>query len=230
MDYRGVNPARARTTPGTATSLSTEFRGAAVWWTSVVRENSQGQQGAHTRQCQRLTFHKHDRYLVVDEYLPHVRRKGHEILFSNHRRRRLYTNNKSGDSFQINYRAWSYTDFDHPTTFDMSAMDTAKKREIIDDLDASIYRRAGKPWKRGYLLYSPPGTGKSTMIAAMTNYLDYDIYDVELTVVKDNNNLHRLLIETTSKSIIVIEHIDCCLDGLTSPATARRHASTEVPP
>jgi SpoVK/Ycf46/Vps4 family AAA+-type ATPase len=106
-------------------------------------------------------------------------------------------------------------------------MDTARKREIIDDLDAfrsdrDFYRRAGKPWKRGYLLHGPPGTGKSTMIAAMANYLDYDIYDVELTVVKDNNDLRRLLIETTSKSIIVIEDIDCSLDLTGDRAATQR--------
>uniref|UniRef100_M8AZT5 Mitochondrial chaperone BCS1 n=1 Tax=Aegilops tauschii TaxID=37682 RepID=M8AZT5_AEGTA len=43
------------------------------------------------------------------------------------------------------------------------------------------YAKVGKAWKRGYLLYGPPGTGKSTMIAAMANFLDYDIYDLELT-------------------------------------------------
>lgn len=67
-------------------------------------------------------------------------------------------------------------------------------------------------WKRGYLLYGPPGTGKSTMISAMANLLDYDIYDLELTTVKDNSELRKLLIETTGKSIIVIEDIDCSLD------------------
>ncbi|KAL5221250.1 hypothetical protein ABZP36_025963 [Zizania latifolia] len=206
--------------------VTDEFQGATVWWTSVVRENSQGQQRSHTRSCQRLTFHHRHRRLVVDEYLPHVRRKGREILFSN-RRRRLYTNNKSADPFRHDFKAWSYIDFDHPTTFDTLAMDMAKKREIMEDLDAfrnskDFYWRAGKPWKRGYLLYGPPGTGKSTMIAAMANYLDYDIYDVELTVVNNNNDLRKLLIETTSKSIIVIEDIDCSLD-LTGDRAARQH-------
>ncbi|KAG8052009.1 hypothetical protein GUJ93_ZPchr0001g32366 [Zizania palustris] len=205
--------------------VSDEFQGVTVWWTSVVQENSQGQQASHTRSCQRLTFHHRHRRLVLHEYLPHVRRKGREILFSN-RRRRLYTNNKSVDSYRYDYKAWSYINFDHPTTFDTLALDMAKKRDIMDDLDAfrnnkDFYRRAGKPWKRGYLLYGPPGTGKSTMIAAMANYLDYDIYDVELTVVNNNNDLRRLLIETTSKSIIVIEDIDCSLD-LTGDRAARQ--------
>jgi hypothetical protein len=50
------------------------------------------------------------------------------------------------------------------------------------------------------------------MIAAMANYLDYDVYDIELTSVRTNTDLRKLFIETTSKSIIVIEDIDCSLD------------------
>ncbi|XP_066393622.1 AAA-ATPase At3g28610-like [Miscanthus floridulus] len=195
--------------------VADEFRGVSLWWSSVVERDVQGQRKAD-RRFQRLTFHLRHRGVVVDEYLPHVRRQGREIRFSN-RRRRLYTNCKSRHSYINEYMSWSYIDFDHPTTFDTLAMDRAKKRDIMDDLDTfrnsrEFYRRAGKPWKRGYLLYGPPGTGKSTMVAAMANYLDYDIYDVELTVVHTNSDLRRLIIETTSKSIIVIEDIDCTLD------------------
>ncbi|CAL5089063.1 unnamed protein product [Urochloa decumbens] len=201
------------------------FRGVSLWWTSVVGTDVQGQRQGR-RRFLRLTFHLSRRRLVVDEYLPHVRRCGREILFSN-RRRRLYTNSKSRDVYTYEYKSWSYIDFDHPTTFDTLAMDRAKKKEIIDDLDAfrknkDFYRRTGKPWKRGYLLYGPPGTGKSTMVAAMANYLDYDIYDVELTVVSTNTDLRKLLIETTSKSIIVIEDIDCSLDLTGDRARQRR--------
>ncbi|RLN34611.1 hypothetical protein C2845_PM03G22480 [Panicum miliaceum] len=51
-------------------------------------------------------------------------------------------------------KPWSYVNFDHPTTFQTLAMEPAKKKEIMDDLDAfrnsrDFYRRAGKPWKRG---------------------------------------------------------------------------------
>ncbi|KAJ6706805.1 NUCLEOSIDE TRIPHOSPHATE HYDROLASE SUPERFAMILY PROTEIN putative-RELATED [Salix viminalis] len=74
------------------------------------------------------------------------------------------------------------------------------------------YAKIGKAWKRGYLLYGPPGTGKSSMIAAMANLLDYDVYDIELTTIKDNSELRKLLIDTKGRSIIVIEDIDCSLD------------------
>lgn len=96
-------------------------------------------------------------------------------------------------------------------------MDPAKKQEIIDDLiifsmSRDYYMKIGKPWKRGYLLYGPPGTGKSSMIAAMAKLLNYDIYDLELTAVKDNSELKKLLQDTSNKSITVIEDVDCSLD------------------
>uniref|UniRef100_A0A0A9CLP9 AAA+ ATPase domain-containing protein n=1 Tax=Arundo donax TaxID=35708 RepID=A0A0A9CLP9_ARUDO len=135
------------------------------------------------------------------------------------RQRKLFTNISTHQWSDGGYvsSAWSHVVFEHPKTFDTLAMDPARKKEIKDDLDMfkngkDYYARVGKAWKRGYLLYGPPGTGKSAMIAAMANYLDYDIYDIELTSVHSNTDLRRLFIETTSKSIIVIEDIDCSLD------------------
>lgn len=74
------------------------------------------------------------------------------------------------------------------------------------------YAKIGRAWKRGYLLYGPPGTGKSTLIAAIANFLNFDIYDLEPTAVRDNTDLRKLFMQITSQSIIVIEDIDCSLD------------------
>lgn len=84
-----------------------------------------------------------------------------------------------------------------------------KKKEIMDDLltfskAKEYHARIGKAWKHGYLLYGPPGTSKLTMIAAIANFLNYDVYDLELTAVKNNSDLRKLLIETPSMLIIVI--------------------------
>ncbi|KAH6766311.1 P-loop containing nucleoside triphosphate hydrolases superfamily protein [Perilla frutescens var. hirtella] len=92
-----------------------------------------------------------------------------------------------------------------------------RKEEIIDDLlyfskSQDYYKKAGKAWKRGYLLLGPPGTGKSMMVTAMVNLLKYNVYDIELTAIKNYTELRKLLINTTSKSIIMSEDIDCSLD------------------
>ncbi|CAN6199200.1 unnamed protein product [Urochloa humidicola] len=94
-------------------------------------------------------------------------------------------------------------------------MDPALKLTIIADLDRFLkrkeyYRRIGKAWKRGYLLYGPPGTGKSSLIAAMANYLRFDLYDLDISRVGGNRSLQKLLTAMPNKSILVIEDIDCC--------------------
>ncbi|XP_047069510.1 AAA-ATPase At3g28580-like isoform X1 [Lolium rigidum] len=204
------------------------FRGATVWWlaySTPPREDNApsywggGRAARADRRFYRLFFLERHRDLVLGEYLPHVRREGRAVMVKN-RQRKLFTN-LSGDGYDADgmwsESVWSHVVFEHPKTFATLAMDPAKKKEVIDDLDAfrkgkDYYARVGKAWKRGYLLYGPPGTGKSTMIAAMANHLDYDVYDIELTSVRTNTDLRKLFIETTSKSIIVIEDIDCSLD------------------
>ncbi|KDP26781.1 hypothetical protein JCGZ_17939 [Jatropha curcas] len=110
---------------------------------------------------------------------------------------------------------WGSINLDHPSTFETLAMDPILKQELVDDLDRFVkrkdfYKRVGK--KRGYLLYGPPGTGKSSLIAAMANYLKFDIYDLELTSLHGNSDLRRLLTATANRSKLVIEDIDCSID------------------
>lgn len=137
-----------------------------------------------------------------------IRRKNQDRL--------LYTNSRGG-SLDSRGHPWESVPFKHPSTFETLAMDPKTKREIMDDLmdfanGQNFYQKTGRAWKRGYLLYGPPGTGKSSMIAAMANYLGYDIYDLELTEVHTNSELRKLLMKTSSKSIIVIEDIDCSIN------------------
>ncbi|MED6148683.1 hypothetical protein PIB30_055217 [Stylosanthes scabra] len=102
-------------------------------------------------------------------------------------------------------------------TFNTLAIDSKLKKEIMDDLDKFLngkefYKRTGKAWKRGYLLYGPPGTGKSSLIAAMANYLNYHIYDLDLTGIYNNMNLKDLVLGISNRCILVIEDIDCTIE------------------
>lgn len=102
----------------------------------------------------------------------------------------------------------------------------------MDDLKAfskgkEFYQKIGRAWKRGYLLHGPPGSGKSSLIAAMSNFLCYDVYDLELSKVSDNSELRALLIQTTNRSIIVIEDIDCSID-LTGDRLAKTRGELSI--
>ncbi|CAK9193319.1 unnamed protein product [Sphagnum jensenii] len=182
------------------------FEGVKVWWThstkKVGKDDEQREDNKYT-----LKMYRKNKDFVMNSYLPHVianamehKRQVQELfLFSNRSHR------------------WDCHTFKHPSTFDTLAMDPCVKSRVKSDLQAfmagqTFFHKVGRAWKRGYLLYGPPGTGKSSMIAAMANYLKYNIYDLELTQVEDNSTLKDLLVNTTSKSIIVIEDIDCSLE------------------
>ncbi|KAB1216698.1 putative mitochondrial chaperone BCS1-B [Morella rubra] len=199
--------------------VTDEFRGIKIRWAST-KATTETQPISFLpppgKRFYKLTFHKKHRETITKSYLDHVLKEGKEIRVRN-RQRKLYTNCPTEKWPSYKQRMWSSIVFEHPAKFETIAMEPEKKQEIIDDLltfskSKDFYAKIGKAWKRGYLLHGPPGTGKSSMIAAMANLLNYDIYDLELTAVKDNTELRKLLIETTGKSIIVIEDIDCSLD------------------
>ncbi|XP_019169429.1 PREDICTED: AAA-ATPase At3g50940-like [Ipomoea nil] len=167
----------------------------------------------------RLIFHKKHKNMVLDSYFPFILNESNKVkeerktlkiyTMNSEHMRRVYSS--SGDY------TWNSINLDHPSTFETLAIDPELKKTIMEDLDRFVrrrdyYRKVGKAWKRGYLLYGPPGTGKSSLIAAMANYLKFDIYDLELTGIHANSELRRILLATGNRSILVVEDIDCSLD------------------
>ncbi|CAN1778149.1 AAA-ATPase ASD, mitochondrial [Linum perenne] len=199
--------------------VTDDFRGVSLVWS---KESSTSKSYLSVKKrFYKLTFNRKHRDLVTGDYIKHVTEEGNAIELHN-RQRKLYANgngNRMMSRVGSETAYWSHIPFNHPASFHTLAIDPVRKKEIMDDLVAftkseEYYARIGKAWKRGYLLYGPPGTGKTTMIAAIANFLNYDIYDLELTAVKNNTDLRKLLIEVSSKAIVVIEDIDCSL-GIT---------------
>ncbi|KQK06019.1 hypothetical protein BRADI_2g23906v3 [Brachypodium distachyon] len=106
--------------------VADEFEGVTMWWSAVAGNNRNSYE---PDKCCRLTFHERHRRLVVEDYLPHVRRTGQEVTFRN-RPRRLYSNKADITYISSREDVWSYIEFNHPTTFDTLAMDPAKKKKM----------------------------------------------------------------------------------------------------
>ena len=126
-----------------------------------------------------VSFHRRHKDKALGSYLPHVVATAKAIK----------DRQRSLKMHMVEYDAWTAVDLRHPSTFDTLAMDDKLKSSVIEDLQRFVrrkdyYRRIGRAWKRGYLLYGPPGTGKSSLVAAMANYLHFNLYDLDLSEVR----------------------------------------------
>ncbi|KAG7633979.1 AAA-type ATPase N-terminal domain [Arabidopsis suecica] len=156
-----------------------------------------------------LSFRKKFKNMVLESYLPFVVEQAASIK-QKFKTLKIFT----VDSYSVE---WTSVTLDHPSTFRTLALDPEVKKNLVEDLDRFVqrkgfYGRVGKAWKRGYLLYGPPGTGKSSLIAAIANHLNFDIYDLDLTSLNNNAELRRLLMSTANRSILVVEDIDCSIE------------------
>ncbi|KAJ8770769.1 hypothetical protein K2173_021416 [Erythroxylum novogranatense] len=178
----------------------------------------------------RVSFPKKHKNMVLQSYFPHIVKEAKSIKREK-RTPKIFTvdyNNRYGNP-------WGAMNLDHPSNFDTLALDMKVKDTILKDLEMFVkrkdyYVKVGKAWKRGYLLYGPPGTGKSSLIAAMANYLNFDIYELELTEVRSNSHLKRLLLATANRSILVVEDIDCTIEFHDRFAESRNAQTRRNPP
>ncbi|KAL2331360.1 hypothetical protein Fmac_018941 [Flemingia macrophylla] len=198
--------------------VNDEFEGVRLRWKFVCRQAESSPRRHHDMNASLrseiryyvVSFPKKHKQKIFGSYLPYVMERAKAIKQEN-AAVKLHTIDYGG------YWKVPGVTFSHPMTFETLAIDAELKREVVNDLNRFVkgkefYKRTGKAWKRGYLLYGPPGTGKSSLIAAMAYHLNYDIYDLDLTAARDNNELKNLILSMSNRSILVIEDIDCTIN------------------
>ncbi|GLT68710.1 hypothetical protein SLA2020_409160 [Shorea laevis] len=178
--------------------------------------NSSGSHLDEVQYSYQLKCKRSDREKVMTEYLPHIAVKAQNILS---RRENLQI-------YPCDTGRWNPAVFKHPATFATLAMDPKRKEEIIEDLDNFVqqkdfFQRVGRNWKRGYFLHGPPGTGKSSLVAASANRQGYNIYDLQLQSVRSDAELRRILTSITNRSILLVEDIDCSTKASRERTTIR---------
>lgn len=97
-------------------------------------------------------------------------------------------------------------------------LDSGIKEGILDDVydfmkNGKWYSDRGIPYRRGYLLYGPPGSGKTSFIQALAGELDYNICILNLS---ENNltddRLNHLMNNMPERSILLLEDIDAAFN------------------
>jgi hypothetical protein len=141
---------------GARGSIVDVFDGVEFTWTSVEtdgddKKKGKGGGGGSPRESLELSFDAEHTDMALERYVPFVMSTAEELQMRD-RALRIFMNEG---------RSWHGINHHHPATFDTLAMDPVLEDSVIADLDRFLkrrdyYRRIGKAWKRGYLLYGHP--------------------------------------------------------------------------
>lgn len=93
---------------------------------------------------------------------------------------------------------------------------SATKKRLIDDLEKfllpstqSFYNRNGIPYRRSYLFYGLPGTGKTSMVQALAGHFNRSVcYLMPTHPEMTDDSLRTAVTELPEDAIVVFEDID----------------------
>ncbi|KAJ7510078.1 mitochondrial chaperone BCS1 [Mycena galericulata] len=97
-------------------------------------------------------------------------------------------------------------------------LEPGMSEKIEQDIKAFLARRQwyadrGIPYRRGYLLHGPPGSGKTSFIQALAGSLSYDICLLNLSERGlADDKLNHLLSNAPERSFVLIEDVDAAFN------------------
>lgn len=87
-------------------------------------------------------------------------------------------------------------------------------KSILEDVEDFLknrqwYKQRGIPYRRGYLLFGPPGCGKTSFVKAISGQIGYDVYEIRLSDPHISDDaLNALISHFGKKSILLFEDVD----------------------
>jgi hypothetical protein len=129
----------------------------------------------------------------------------------------IYTANKDRivpEMFTVgHYSGWQSSPKVLPRKMDSVFLAPGLKDTIMDDLETHFdiknkMHRIGLPHHRGYILYGPPGCGKTSVSKALADHYDLNMYTLSLSGVKSDKDFIALIQEMKPQSVLLIEDID----------------------
>ncbi|KAF7324730.1 Mitochondrial chaperone BCS1 [Mycena kentingensis (nom. inval.)] len=122
---------------------------------------------------------------------------------------------------------WRYVASRDKRPLDSIVLDPGVKELLVDDAKEFLsskawYNQRAIPYRRGYLLYGAPGSGKSSWIHALAGHLGLDIYIISLSRVGlDDSALNELINALPERCCALMEDIDAAFtSGITREIAA----------
>jgi mitochondrial chaperone BCS1 len=116
---------------------------------------------------------------------------------------------------RASHNYWSEQLKRQPRPIDSVILANGMMDELVRDTSQFLQRRdwyidRGIPYRRGYLLHGPPGTGKSSAVVAVASAFQMDIAMLSLgDSTMDDNSISELFSSIPANSIVLMEDIDC---------------------
>ncbi|EJF65200.1 P-loop containing nucleoside triphosphate hydrolase protein [Dichomitus squalens] len=124
--------------------------------------------------------------------------------------------------FADSHGCWRWTDSRHKRPMSSIVLNPGVKEMLLSDTKDFLksekwYADRGIPFRRGYLLYGVPGSGKSSLIHAIAGELMLDIYVVSLSSSWVNDGtLTTLMGRVPARCIVLLEDLDAAFTRSTS--------------
>lgn len=98
-------------------------------------------------------------------------------------------------------------------SFDSVVLKEGDKERILNDImtfkeSKAWYSDRGIPYRRGYLLHGPPGTGKTSFIQSLASRVKMNVAILNLSAAASDDALSSALAQVPKSCILVIEDVD----------------------
>lgn len=111
------------------------------------------------------------------------------------------------------HHGWCLTVRKPPRGLDSIVLPPGVRESLVADAEwfesaGDWYAERGIPYRRGYLLFGPPGCGKTSLAFALASHLGRPIYLLNLASILGDRALSEAFQQLPSEAILLIEDID----------------------
>ena len=127
-------------------------------------------------------------------------------------------NRSKKDTFKVYFNCKD-GDFGEFTTVKKRSLDSVVlpatlKSQIVADIEnfkqkEEWYSSIGVLWRRGYMLYGPPGNGKSSLVASLAGKYDAGLKVINLSNIQNDNALTECFSAVNNGDFVLLEDADC---------------------